>query len=256
MARKKKSTELPVYDDQDDLSYLDNLDDDLLSTGSESPLSYDDDDIDIDEDYLGMDSSGKDEQQEVKKKGGGYGKLITIGVIVATILGGVIATQLGWVDNVIETDKPQSQQSENNDKQEEKPIEDDGVVVNEKVNETYSGSDNASARNGTGAILSFAYNMYTERDGQKAREYYNPDAKGYSSEMIQKEIDTTIPEGTTYNLEITPTQLGSKYEVVLTLNVPNFEKSVSYNLHIDTMERNGRYYIQTFTYDDPNNGGQ
>ena len=123
------------------------------------------------------------------------------------------------------------------------------VGKNEKVNKTYSGSDNASAQNGTGAILSFAYQMYTERNGEKARQYYNPDANGYSGEMIQKEIDTTIPEGTKYNMEITPLQIGSQYEAILTLTVPNFSQAVSYKLNIETMERDGRYFIKTFTYE-------
>lgn len=265
MARKKKDNDLPSYEENDDFSYLDNLDDDLLSTGNDSPLSYEDDDVDIDEDYIGVNKSSKNSTSKNKnKKEGEKGKWIIIGVIVAALLGTGVAVQNGAFDEFLESDTGQSssdQSSDGNNKQSDgngknqegsqsTDFEDDGVVINEKVNETYSGSDNASAQNGTGAILSFAYQMYTERNGEKARQYYNPDAHGYSGEMIQKEIDTTIPEGTQYTMDITPLQLGSQYEAILTLTVPNFSQAVSYKLNIETMERDGRYFIKTFTYED------
>lgn len=260
MARKKKNNDLPSYEEDDDFSYLDNLDDDLLSSGDQSPISYEDDDIDIDEDYIGMNK--KSSKSSKPKKEGGKGKWIVAGIVIASLVGTGIAMQTGSLDEFLESDTNQNSSEEspdngddknssedNNNNDESSEIEDDGVVINEKVNETYSGNDNARAQNGTGAILSFAYQMYTERNGEKARKYYNPDAHGYSGEMIQKEIDTTIPEGTQYNMEITPLQLGSQYKAVLTLTIPNFSQAVSYNLNIETMERDGRYFIKTFTYE-------
>ena len=245
MARKKKNNDLPSYEENDDFSYLDNLDDDLLSSGDQSPISYEDDDIDIDEDYIGMNK--KSSKSPKSKKEGGKGKWIVAGIIIASLVGTGIAMQTGALDEFLASDTNQNSSEEssdngddknssedNSDSDESSEIKDDGVVINEKVNETYSGNDNASAQNGTGAILSFAYQMYTERNGEKAREYYNPDAHGYSGEMIQKEIDTTIPEGTQYNMEITPLQLGSQYNAVLTLTIPNFSQAVSYNLDIET----------------------
>lgn len=263
MARKKKNNDLPSYEDNDDFSYLDDLDDDLLSSGDESPISYEDDDIDIDEDYIGMNKKPKKTSNSKKKDG--KGKWIVAGLLVAVLVGTGIATKTGALDEFLNENGSQSSSEEssgedgsdkdiesgnnNSEGSESSKTEDNGVVINEKVNETYSGSDNASSQNGTGAILSFAYQMYTERNGEKARKYYNPDANGYSGEMIQKEIDTTIPEGTKYNMEITPLQIGSQYEAILTLTVPNFNQAVSYKLNIETMERDGRYFIKTFTYE-------
>lgn len=267
MARKKKNNDLPSYEENDDFSYLDNLDDDLLSTGNDVPLSYEDDDVDIDEDYLGVNKKSKKLSSKSKKEGG-KGKWIGLGVVVAALLGTGVAMQTGSLDEFLESDTGQTTEEQTSDNEDENngdkgntegkvnkegegnspEFEDTGVVINEKVNETYSGNDNASSQNGTGAILAFAYQMYTERNGEKARQYYNPDAHGYSGEMIQKEIDTTIPEGTQYTMDITPLQLGSQYEAVLKLTVPNFSQAVSYNLNIETMERDGRYFIKTFTY--------
>ena len=66
MIRKKKNNDLPSYEDNDDFSYLDDLDDDLLSSGDESPISYEDDDIDIDEDYIGMNKKTKNQKTQMK----------------------------------------------------------------------------------------------------------------------------------------------------------------------------------------------
>lgn len=121
----------------------------------------------------------------------------------------------------------------------------DGVNINESVGVTHTGSENGNPNNGTGAILAFDYQYYTERSGEGARENFNPDATSYDAAFIQAAIDR-VPGGTEYSLDITPMTIGQRYEVVLTLTIPGMEP-VKYNQDFEVMESDGRYYVKTFT---------
>lgn len=121
----------------------------------------------------------------------------------------------------------------------------DGVNINESVGVTHTGSENGNPSNGTGAILAFDYQYYTERSGEGARANFNPDATSYDAAFIQAAIDR-VPGGTEYSLDITPMTIGQRYEVVLTLSIPGMDE-VKYNQDFEVMESGGRYYVKTFT---------
>lgn len=229
-----------------DLNALD--DDDVMSSSSRPELSYEDD-IDDEFDYIGeLDQEEREKElesadEEHNKK---FNRIMIAGVIIAAlIIGGWFMFSQGSVTTNNEEQSQEQEKEEENNNNEEKD-DNGGIVVNEQVGSTYSGSDYGSTQNGTGAIMAFNYEYYKNRDGEKARSHYNPDAKSYDGKFIQDNIDN-VPEGTTYNLDITPEETGKKYKVRLTLNIPGMEKSVSYDRTIYTMERDGKFYIETMS---------
>lgn len=121
-----------------------------------------------------------------------------------------------------------------------------GIVVTEQVGQEFSTSDDGNPINGTGAIMAFDYAYYTKRDGEAARKMFNPDADAYNADYIQRAIDK-VPQGTTYSLGITPTRIGEEYKVKLTLNLPGAESPTVYNQVFLTEERNGQFFVKSFT---------
>lgn len=123
---------------------------------------------------------------------------------------------------------------------------DSGVVATEQIGQEYETDDDGNPINGTGAIMAFDHAYYTKRDGQAAREMFNPEADAYNAEYIQRAIDK-VPQGTTYSLSITPVRIGEEYKVDLTLNLPGAESPSVYNQKFYTKEKNGQYYVESFT---------
>lgn len=119
-----------------------------------------------------------------------------------------------------------------------------GINVTESLGETYSGNQDGNPSTGTGAILSFDYQYYTERDASGVLANFNPSNNLYEASFIQGEIDK-VPEGTEYSLDITPTQIGRTYDVTLTLSLPG-KDSVSYEQEFFVTEIDGNFYVESF----------
>lgn len=241
--RNKKNNE-PQDEDLDEFAIVDD-EDDIFS--SESPALDYDDDLDDDEldDYL----DGEAEKSDETPKNEPVSKLKFIGIVaVAVVILFFILNALGVFDTG-ESDNSsngeQTQSQEENSSDDQKASTGEGIVVNEAVGESYSGNDNGNPVNGTGAILAFTYDYYTSRNGEKAREHFNPEASSYDAAYIQNNIDNN-PEGTSYSIKVTPRVVGSTYDGELTVRPPGSEKGETFNILYEVMEKDGVFYIKTF----------
>lgn len=231
--KKKENKEQLDSDDLDNFDIIDN--DDVFKSSVGAEIGYDDDDdfLDDDEyqDYLS--ESEEEPSKESKSSSGKFILVIGFVAIVAAILYAVFT--MGGVTNNADNGQETSSVQQTGE----------GIVVNETVGESYIGNDNGNPTNGTGAILAFDYDYYVSRDGEKARGHFNPEAKSYDAAFIQGKIDE-VPQGTEYELKITPVEIGSRYDVVLTLSFPGKEPTV-YNQDFEVMENDGEFYVKTFT---------
>lgn len=238
---KKKKKDEAEPQEVDEFGIMDGDDDDVFSSAISPSIGYDDDDFEYEDDFDDEedDESGRhnpDSSQEGVDKKKFFGFLFLIIIVLALAAFFVFGSSQGG-------DSPQPE--ETSQSQEDKGAN-KGIVVQEANGETYNGNDDGNPVNGTGAILAFDYAYYTERSGEKAREYFNPDAKEYDADYIQKAIDTNVPEGTKYDLAITPKSIGKEYDVVLTITEPGTEP-YKFNQKFSVMEKEGRFYVENFT---------
>lgn len=239
--KKKKKDEEPDKE-LDEFAIVDD-EDDIFSSESPAP-GYDDDNL---EDYLEDDIDHSEDQENSKEP---ISKIKFIGILAVVIIlvlfllnvTGVLDVSSGENTN---GDQTQSQEEGNNDSGENLKNNGEGIIVNEAVGESYVGKDDGNPMNGTGAILAFTYDYYTTRNGEKARQHFNPDATSYDAKYIQNNIDNN-PEGTSYNLKITPRVVGSTYDGELTITPPGASSGQTFNILYEVMERDGTYYIKTF----------
>lgn len=250
MARRKKTRKSTPSSDSglfDDLDPLLDADEDF-SPVSRPHSSYDDihDVGGFSDDPFGLGlPSENDHKEDLEAKNEAYNRkmrkvliilipvmfIVVLGIAVATMKGGGGITTGGG-----DGGDPGSSRIEGGG---------EGVNVNEAVGVTHTGTENGNPANGTGAILAFDHQYYTERSGEGARSHFNPEATSYDAAFIQAAIDR-VPGGTTYSLDITPMTIGQRYDVVLTLTIPGMDP-VSYNQDFEVMEADGRYYVKTFT---------
>ena len=238
---KKKDNKPSEPDSSDDFSFFEDLDETDMSSESYPTLDYDEVDNRYENlDYLGsMNDDQKEFQKEEKPSGKNFRTIaIVITVLIIIGLGAVYATS---------GDDTQTQETTNSEDENDSRIEGSkgGLVVTEQVGKAYKGNDDGNPSNGTGAILAFDYDYYTNRDGEEAYKHFNPDADAYSGSYIQRSIDK-VPQGTTYELEVTPKRIGEEYDVVLTITIPGAEP-ISYNQQFTTMEKDGKFYVKNFT---------
>lgn len=241
---KRNKNNDPQDEDLDEFAIVDD-EEDIFS--SESPALDYDDDLDDDEldDYLDRESEKSDDSDKKEP----VSKLKFVGIVaVAVIVLFFILNALGVFDTSGEEENSREEQTQS---QEENPSDDqkantgEGIVVNESVGESYNGNDNGNPVNGTGAILAFTYDYYTSRNGEKAREHFNPEATSYDASYIQNNIDNN-PEGTSYSIKVTPRVVGSTYDGELTVRPPGSDKGQTFNILYEVMEQDGVFYIKTF----------
>lgn len=236
--KKKKNT--PVDDDLDEFAIA-NEDDEIFASHTPAP-NYDDD-IDEDLDDI-IQEEGSSRQSS--DSGGGMSRSTKMGLVVLGIIIALFAaSQLG----VFDTSDGQQDQSDDQavSQEDDQAVREtgDGVVVDESVGKSYVGSDKGNPINGTGAIMAFTYHYYTTRSGEESIKHFNPEATSYDAEYIQNHIDD-VPEGTKYELTITPRTIGSFYDGILNLSTPDgsdHEFFISY----EVMEKDGRFFVKTFS---------
>lgn len=241
--KKKKNEDIDTDKELDEFAIVDD-EDDIFSSESPAPGYDDDDDL---EDYLDNDIDNPENQKDSKEP---ISKVKFIGILAGVIIlvlfllnvTGVLDVSSGENTN---SDQTQSQEEGNNDSGENPKNNGEGIIVNEAVGESYVGKDDGNPMNGTGAILAFTYDYYTTRNGEKARQHFNPDATSYDAKYIQNNIDNN-PEGTSYNLKITPRVVGSTYDGELTVTPPGASSGQTFNILYEVMEKDGTYYIKTF----------
>ena len=274
MFGKKKKKASQGFENPDEISQLN----ELASIGGESDLTADyvpgmtEEDFDsmgfnTDDPLIpGMSDGSSQSQNQSKKKeksGGSFGKGLAI---LLTIVVGVAGLYMysSKSDNGSETPSTDQTNSQNAESPEggergsgngnattdmgeakDTGVNLNGIVVNEEVGKSYTGSELGNPQNGTGAIMSFDYYYYVERDGDKAMQFFNPNVKGYNGPFVQTNINK-VPQGTKYKLEITPVNIGKEYDVILTLSIPG-RNQVSYRQSFETMNIDGRYYVKNFT---------
>lgn len=240
--------EKPVEDDDlddIDLDFFDSIDsqEDLSSSGGIFP-GYDDD--------VNWGFGDDDDEKDNPKKKAPVKKVDKKKSKLPAILGGGVAVfiiaGLLFAPDSSETGSGGNDDGEETEAQSEEDSGgvDDGVVVSEKIGETYTGSDNGNPSTGTGAILAFEHDYYTERDGDKAREHFNP-AAPYDGQFIQQAIDK-VPKGTEYEVAITPVSIGTHYDVELRLKAPGKEQK-AFALDMTTEKEGEKYVIEEFTWD-------
>ena len=199
-----------------------------LSANQYPELSYDDmGDFDI------PDEDQKRDTPKNKEGGSGFRRMIIAGTVLALgIIGAIYFT--GDTGSDTEASEQQEEQQEpatdatqpqgDSDSSEvQLKKKDSGVVATEQIGQEYTTSDDGNPINGTGAIMAFDHAYYSKRDGQAARDMFNPKADAYSADYIQRAIDK-VPQGTTYSLAITPVRIGEEYKVELSLNLPGSEE--------------------------------
>lgn len=236
--KKKKAAPVQDHDDDelDEFAVVDE-DDDIFSSASPAP-NYDDDIGDFDDEF--DDEEGDSDKDE---KASPIVKMIVVGISALLLAGaGFYIYKTSDVSLPGSEEKQEQQEGEGVNKD-----QGEGVVVDEKVGKEYVGSDNGNTKNGTGAIMAFTYDYYTTRSGEKAREHFNPLASSYDGQYIQNEIDQ-VPEGTTYELKVTPRTIGKFYDGTITLSLPN-AKTYSFDIDYEVMEKDGVFYVKTFEED-------
>lgn len=255
-SKKKKGNSLSS--DNSDFDMFDIVGDteENLSADQYPELSYDD--------MEGFDFPDNEDstKEKLKSESGGsrFRKTVIVGTIVA--LGFIGAVYFTGNTDDSEQDEPQQQEQQQLDDQPDDSTssgsqdsessdpsmkkKDSGVVATEQIGQEYTTSDDGNPINGTGAIMAFDHAYYTKRDGQAARELFNPEAEAYSADYIQRAIDK-VPQGTKYSLSITPVRIGEEYDVKLSLSIPGAESPTVYNQTFYTDEINGQYYVKSFT---------
>lgn len=225
-----------------------------------------DDDIKVyditDEDYLniGLDddvpgSIGVPSTSGNKKNTRSPKDFIVFGVIIVVFLGYAMYSMMSGGDDTTGSGDSSEQTTAQSVAPSSESSVSNGIVVREENGMTYSGHDNGSQINGTGAILAFDYAYYTLRDGTEVIKNFNPKDNEknssnnqteyvYSPQYVQSHIDK-VPEDTTYDLDITPIETGSVYDVILTLHIPGSE-DVQYSQRFSTMKVGDRYYVKEF----------
>lgn len=252
-SRKKKSSSQQSSDNSEfDIFDVINDSEENLSADSYPELSYEDM-----ENFNFPDDNEKSGSTKVEDSSGArFRRMIIAGTVVALAI--ILAVYFTGGNNSDGGNQEATQQStsqentgeqdgQNSDSQDGDSVntKNSGVVAPEQVGKEYVSSDDGNPSNGTGAIMAFDYAYYVTRDGQAARDVFNPDADAYSANYIQREIDK-VPQGTTHSLSITPQRIGEQYNVVLTLNIPGAEP-VEYKQVFYTEERDGQFYITRFT---------
>lgn len=250
--RKNKQKSTPqVSDYSTDSDYIN---DDIEILGTIDSSFYGDNDY-ID-DLESRNTSSSQKEKEEKEKADKRKANIILSLVAAILVTGmgIFIVSMGSQ----QPDPEQNNQTVQQDSQNEERF--DGIVAREQNGVTYSGNVDGSPINGTGAILSFDYSYYTERDGSKVVEDLSPtvgkqvnsgaqplddNTKKKYGDFYQTQIDK-VPEGTTYTLDITPKRLGEEYEVVLHLDIPNSRK-MTYLQKFTTVKIGDRYYVQNFT---------
>lgn len=194
---------------------------------------YGDDDI-TDSGYVNPNKNDNSDEKDNSKKVLKYG---IVGAVILVVIFSVALFSLSGGDGSGGND---------GDNQETSQGDGSGVVVNEQINNAYKGDGDGNANSsGTGAILAFNYDYYVNRSGEEAIKHFNPDVNAYTASTIQAEIDK-VAQGTTHELSITPRVLGEDYDVELILNIPGYDP-VSYNQKFSIMERDGEYFIRSFS---------
>ena len=237
----KKGTATPSDDDDDPLADIFGLDDDNLSSEYTPSYSYDDDFMGEEGEFVSTpppqeDTSEKAPEPKKKKKWPLIAGSVVAVILVLIIAGGLAGGGGGGTPEQEKGDETSDSRIEGSNQ---------GVVVEETVGTAYEGSGDGNPKNGTGAILAFDYDYYVNRDGDKAREHFNPDATSYDGAFIQSAIDK-VPQGTKHSLSITPERVGDSYNVILTINIPDSDP-FSYEQKFTVMERNGEFFVKSFT---------
>lgn len=253
----KKDNRTEDLDSMDEFSEFEDLNEEDLSSTNGRVLDYGDD-IDLDDDDSSHSTDAAAEEKFKKQKI----VVIVIAVVIAaymafsTFAGGDDESKNEGKTGDSGTSQADGEKAKNTNPHERGDIAEgddkskiegntDGVNVTEEVGKTHSGTEDGNTSNGTGAILAFNYDYYVNRSGEEARKHFNPNTP-YDGVFIQNEIDN-VPEGTTYNLDITPVTLGDKYDVVLTINVPG-EKPAKFNMNYQVASNDdGVFYVKEFT---------
>lgn len=258
-SKKKKNPD--SSDNNSDFEMFDIIgsEDENLSADQYPELSYDD----MEDFNFPDDTSPSSQKDKDDSSGSRFRRMFIAGTILALIIIGAIYLTGGGSDSSDESASEQeTSQSENQedggtdseggentsegDGDSTGERKDSGVVANEQVGQEFITSDDGNPINGTGAIMAFDYAYYTKRDGEAARELFNPDADAYNADYIQRAINK-VPQGTTYSLDITPVRIGEEYKVKLTLNLPGSEKPAVYDQVFLTEERDGQFFVTSFT---------
>lgn len=242
---RKKNThpqQKDSFGSDDEIDIFEALDGETDLSAQEYPTqSYDDfEGADIEDDILGLNSMDEEPRPSKKPKKKNPIMFLAIGAIV--VIGGGFLV-FSTLNSSQESQEP-AVDDEVNSRVEGSS---EGIVVNEELGVTYEGNDNGAPVNGTGAILAFDHAYYVDRDGEKVLEHFNPDVRSYDDAFVQSHINK-VPVGTTYSLQVTPLQVGVSYDVTLTLTIPG-EEPVSYLKNVETMEKDGEYFVKTFTWD-------
>ena len=243
---KKKQGDTHQSND-DDFSFFDTIEDDSdFSAENYVELGYGDmDNLGLGgADQISDEAVRKANSDEKEEEGVNFTKVIIF--ITVFVLLGIGAYSLVSNDNSGEPPAQEQQSSEQAGGDAADNGKKTGLVVTEQVGKEFVSNEDGNPVNGTGVILAFDYAYYTKRDGKAARELFNPEAKSYNASYIQREIDK-VPQGTTYELSITPQRIGESYVVKLKLNIPGSEPVV-YNQKFTTAQRgDGTFYIKQFT---------
>jgi len=239
--KKNKSTKSSSGDnfDYDDIDYLSS--DEENFSASEYPLdSYEDvgDDVVLDDDILGLENNDDLDKQSSSDNEKTNKSNMMLFIILGVV--GVIVVALFSFGGESDTDNNSQDNGDSGDSKIERNV--DGIVVNEKENEEYTGNGDGAPVNGSGAILAYDYDYYTNRDGSEARKHFNPDIDNYDGDYLQNHIDK-VPSGTEYDLKITPKRIGEEYDVILSLNIPD-EETQSWKQKITTMKKDDTFYIK------------
>lgn len=168
---------------------------------------------------------------------------IVVAIIIAAV-GIYLLSDTSSGNNSAQDDTQQVQQDDTDEGQ-QAGKDFDAAVITEQEGQAYSGNSDAAPVNGTGAILAYDYDYYTNRSGEETRKHFNPDIENYSGDFLQGHIDK-VPSGIEYNLEITPVALGEKYDIVLSLTIPG-EEEQSWNQEATVIEKDGEYFIKRLT---------
>lgn len=244
-----EDTLIPADDDSElddfgfDVSDLDDYGDDY---NTDDLTDYTDDFSNL----PGDDESDSDEGPKTGKRRTGLstGAKVAISIVSVIVLVLAILFGVGYYMKSKNSDTTSTETTTTQSVQQFDPSTAGKVNVRESTGVTYTGTDNALNNNGTGAILAFDYAYYTERSGKNALSHFDPDNHEYTAENIQAEINKMRPS-TRYSLQITPTVIGKSYNVILTLYIPSGTDiaTFTYNQKFTVVEKNGKYYVKSFT---------
>lgn len=92
---------------------------------------------------------------------------------------------------------------------------------------------------GTDAIVGYDYAYYSLRKADAAGEFF------WKSKPEQADIDSKVKGDLTYSLEVTPLEIGVKYQVLLTLKTPAGQ--ATHRQEIDVEQHDGKFYVANIT---------